>query len=51
MEAFFATNVAIFALQKGLTSLFWLELSRKATYTTKVSYPGLKAVAANFFFY
>ena len=50
MKASFATNAAIYALQKGWTSLSLLKLSREATYTIKVSCPRSKAAAANSFF-
>ena len=48
--ASFATNAAIYALQKGWILPFWLGLSREAMWTTKISYPRSKAVAANSFF-
>ena len=50
VRASFAINAAIFALQKRWTSLSWLGLLKEATYTTKVSYSRLKAIATNFFF-
>ena len=46
----FATNAAICALQEGWTSHFWLEFSRKATWTTKVTCSGSRAAAAKSFF-
>ena len=36
VEALFATNVAIYALQEGWTSFFLLGLLRKAIYTKKI---------------
>ena len=50
MKVLFAINAAIYALQEGWTSLFWLELSKEATWTTKISCPGSRAAAADSFF-
>ena len=52
VKASFATNAAICALREGLTSSSWvlLGLSRETIWTTKISYPGSRAGAANSFF-
>ena len=50
--ALFATNAAIYTLQERWISLSWilLGLSREVMWTTKISYPGSRAVATNSFF-
>ena len=52
MGASFAIKTGICALQKEYISLFWLLLGllKEAMCTTKVSYPGLKAITTNFIF-
>ena len=52
IRALFATNIAIYALQKKLILSSWLllKLSKETRYILKISYPGSRTVATNFFF-